>query len=102
MELTNSFWGRQGRIGRVTSGPWAGRLLFVYPDTMIEWWTLVVDPPPVAGVPGDMYFKGNDEVASLLDEWGVEWLPRDSDEVELERARFGWRPLRGGVEWLPS
>lgn len=48
-----------------------------------------------------MYFKGNDEVASLLDEWGVEWLPRDAEEFELERRRFGWRPLLGGVDWLP-
>ena len=100
MELTNGFWGDQGRLGGVTSGPWVGRLLFVYPDTGAEWWTFVLDPPAVDGVPGDMYFRGNDEVGSLLEQWRVEWLPRDADEVELERVRFGWRPLRGGVDWL--
>jgi hypothetical protein len=98
----SAFWGDQGRIGLIRSGEWAGRLLFVYPDTMQDWWTLVVDPSPSVGVAGDYYTPGTAYVLSLLEEWDVDWMPLDEDESVFERERFGWRPLSGESDWLDA
>lgn len=103
MELTSAFWGAQGRVGRIQAGPWVGRFVFAYPDPLDEWWTVVIDPPPVEGVPGDDYYKGNDVIVEVNAAWNIQWLPRGAEEEQIEREHFGWRPLRSrGVDWLPS
>lgn len=94
------FWGSQGRLGNIQSGPWAGSLLFAYPDTLPEWWTFVVDPSPYPGLPGDHYEVGTEKILEQFDEWKVEWIPRGPEESIVERERFGWRPLVGPVDWL--
>jgi hypothetical protein len=98
--LTLAFWGSQGRIGIAQSGPWTGRYVFVYPDTLEQWWTFVVAPSPNPNSPGENYVSSNDEIIELLMEWGVEWIPLGEGETQIERKYFGWRPLAGPVEWL--
>jgi hypothetical protein len=100
--VTLAFWGSQGRIGTIRLGEWAGRVIFAYPDTLPEWWTIIVDPPPHAGEPGDIYLHDTREVIATFDhEWAVEWLTPGPEEAEIERTRlYGWRPLRGPVDWL--
>lgn len=101
--ITLEFWGSQGRIGEITRGPLAGSILFAYPDSLVEWWTFVIDPSPTPGQPGDLYVQGNDEALRLLDnEWSVLWMSVDEEEAKIESQRFGWRPLRGPVAWLRS
>ena len=103
MELRLSFWGEHGRVGVAGAGPWAGRYVFAYPDTLPQWWTVVVDPSPMDGVPGDMYFEGNNVMVETDAEWQIDWLPPGNDEERAEREHFGWRPLRGGaVDWMPD
>ena len=89
-------------MGTISRGEWAGRLIFAYPDTLPEWWTVIVEPPPTPGSPGDLYLHGTREVLETFDkEWDVEWMPLGPEEAEIERTHFyAWRPLRGGVDWL--
>ena len=97
--MNPSFWGSQGRIARLTAGPWSGRFAFVYPDTREPWWTVVIDPGPVPGVPGDMYIDNTSYIEKIIDEWGFVWVALGKEEFELEREHFGWRPLQG-KSWL--
>lgn len=95
MDGSVNFWGTQGRVGFARSGPWSGRFVFVYPDTLPEWWTVVVSPSPTPGVPGDMYLEGNAEVSHLFTQWNIDWLPPGTEEEQrIETEEFGWRPLR--------
>lgn len=87
------FWSPHGRIARAQAGPWAGRLVFLAPDSRSPWWLVVIDPPPVDGVSGDYYADEEGLADRLTQEWALDWLPRGEEEAELERARFGWRPL---------
>ncbi len=101
MDVSLSFWGSQGRIGKIRSGPWSGRSVFIYPDSMPEWWTLVIFPSPYTGAPGDMYFNGTESVSEMIDEWDVDWLEAGSpEEIEIEKREIGWRPLGSSNEWL--
>lgn len=98
---TLEFWGSQGRVGRVGAGEWSGKWVFAYPDTLPGWWTVVVDPSPLPGVPGDIYLHGTEDVLDKFDrEWAIEWMSSGPDEIEAERIHFGWRPLLGPVDWL--
>ena len=40
MIYTLSFWGSQGRLGVIGAGELAGRHIFVFPDTLPDWWTM--------------------------------------------------------------
>lgn len=95
---SESFWGSQGRIARITRGEFQGCFAFVYPDTEPHWWTIVVDPSPYPDAPYEMYFDGTDELLYFVREWGLDWLPRQDDE-EIEKHHFGWRPL-SGHSWI--
>lgn len=94
MTAETPFWGGQGRLAWIRRGPYEGRLAFVYPDSAPEWWTLVIDPGPVEGVPGDLYIDDTEYLFLLFVQWQFEWIDKD-DDVDLERERFGWRPLQG-------
>jgi hypothetical protein len=101
MDVSRSFWGAQGRIGRIRRGEWAGRWIFVYPDTLEGWWTFVVHPSPQPRVPGDFYIPTTEDMAVILDGFDVEWMPKDDEESKIEFEHFRWRPLRGlGGHWL--
>ena len=100
IELSKEFWGEQGRVALLTRGEFAGRYIFVYPETVDSWWTAYVSPSFEIDAPGELYIEGTDELDRLNSEWGFEWLDRDDHEVALERERFGLRPLVGPRSWL--
>lgn len=102
MIYTLSFWGSQGRLGVIGAGELAGRHIFVYPDTIPEWWTMVIEPSPYPDRDGEDHTCGADLVASLLDPLEIDWLERDAREAEIERHLFGRRPLLDAVDWLPE
>lgn len=89
-----------GRLAHITQGPWAGRLLFLYPDSREPWWTYVVDPSPLTDASGDFYANERDLPARLTAEWGLRWIPRSPQERELESNRFDWRRSLTGTSWL--
>lgn len=98
MKFEHSFWGDQGRVARLTSGPYSGHYAFIYPDSRPEWWAIVIDPSPYPDAPLEFYLEGNAELESLILPWNPHWLPIDSDSA-VERTHFGQRPLRG-VSWI--
>lgn len=100
MNFTLSFWGSQGRIGRITAGELTGRYIFVYPDTLPDWWTLIVEPSPYTYRDGEDYTHGYDLLESLLMPMKIQWLNHDESEVAIEREHFRRRPLLGPVDWL--
>lgn len=104
MNQTSGFWGSQGRVGRITSGELSGRSIFMYPDTLPGWWTMVIEPSPYPDRSGEDYTWGADQVDALIDPLGVEWMALDDGEREIERRVFGRRPLVGmrAPEWLPA
>lgn len=95
---TATFWAG-GRMAWIRRGPWEGRLLFIYPDAVKPWWTFVVDPSLTPDAPGDHYAEEEDLPVRLVEEWGLEWIPRSDDEHELEVERFNWRRLLRGPSW---
>lgn len=94
-------WWADGRMAIIGAGPYAGRLIFMAPDTVEPWWIFVINPPPIDGVPGDNYADEADLPLRLSVQWKLRWIDRSDDEAELERSRFGWRPLRG-TSWCPA
>lgn len=99
--LDRSFWGEQGRVASITEGEYAGRVMFMYPESPDGWWTVFVEPRPDDENAIDIYVCEPDLPVTLTAEWGLEWVPVGSDE-ELEREHFGWRPLRPGPSWLDA
>ncbi|WP_157155353.1 hypothetical protein [Diaminobutyricimonas sp. LJ205] len=95
------FWGEQGRVARIQAGPHRGGFIFIYPDTAEPWWTIVIDPSPVEGAPGDLYIDDTGELDYMVKDWDLFWVPRDEDD-EIEREHFGWRPLRGPGPWITA
>ncbi len=102
MIYTLSFWGSQGRLGMIGAGELAGRHIFVFPDTLPDWWTIVIQPSPYEHPAGDYYVPGASAVAGFLDPFEIAWMERDAREVEMERQLIGWRPLLDAVDWLPE
>ncbi len=100
MEYTLQFWGSQGRVGVITAGELSGRNIFVYPDTLEDWWTIVVEPSPYVGRSGEDHTHGSFQAAAILDPLAIEWLPQGEAEAQVEREFFGRRPLLGPVSWL--
>jgi len=88
---TVEFWGDRGRVAKIHSGPWAGRFLFAYPETVDGWWTLVVDPSFRRDAPGDLYIDDADYLVELESEGQFEWLPLGAEEAQTEREHFDWR-----------
>lgn len=88
-------WWDDGRMAWIGAGPYAGRLIFMTPDTIEPWWIFIIDPPPLDGVPGDNYADEAELPSRLSEDWKLNWIDRSDAEAELERNRFGWRPLRG-------
>ncbi len=93
------FWGSQGRVGRIRRGDLQGRHVFVYPDTVEPWWTVVVETSPEASVPDDRYISNTEHFVQFMLEWDVAWLPIGKQELQLESALFGWRPLSNRPSW---
>lgn len=85
------FWGLYGRVARIRSGPWAGGMLFAYPDSAPGWWTIVVDPSPTPCQSGELYIDDAEYLAKLEREGEFEWLPLNEEEWELEQKHFDWR-----------
>lgn len=90
--LDTTFWGEQGRVGVAHAGTYADRYVFAYPDTIPGWWAVFVEARDVDPAPIDIYFQGDEDLHSLISEWGVEWLPQESDS-HIEAQHFGMRPL---------
>lgn len=88
---TAEFWGDRGRVAKIHAGPWAGRMLFAYPERVPGWWTIVVDPSPNPDVPGDLYIDDAEYLAELEQEGRFEWLPLDEEPWQLEIDHFDWR-----------
>lgn len=88
---TAEFWGDYGRVAKIHKGPWAGRFLFAYPDTVEGWWTIVVDPGFNPGTPGDLYIDDADFLADLERDGEFDWLPLGDAEKQIEQDHFDWR-----------
>lgn len=92
MQIESDLWA-QGRIARITTAPWEGRLLFLILDTAPGWWIGVLSPPAIPDTPRDFYADEPDLPARLEAEGGLEWYARGPEEEALEAAEFGWRPF---------
>lgn len=88
---TREFWGDRGRVARIHAGPWAGRMLFAYPESVPGWWTIVVDPGPNPNAPGDLYIDDAEYLAALEEKGHFEWLALGDEEWQLEKDHFDWR-----------
>ncbi|TFC63060.1 hypothetical protein [Cryobacterium sp. TMB1-7] len=88
---TAEFWGDYGRVAKIHAGPWAGRFLFAYPETVEGWWTIVVDPSFNSGAPGDLYIDDVNFLADLERDGEFEWLALGDAEKRFEQDHFGWR-----------
>lgn len=94
-------WPHLGRLGQCTLGPRAGQHLLLVCENVDEFWTLYFTPGFDNAV-DDEYLQGNLLMASLLDEWGVEWVPVEAD-AEMETRLFGlrkdWPAMRKPPKW---
>lgn len=81
-------WGASGRLAHVMDGPFAGRLVLVWPEGDRFWFAL---DRPVEGQ-SDVRFVGAQEAAELTVQWALEWIPKTRQEARLEARQFGIRP----------
>lgn len=98
--MNREFWGEAGRVGRIGAGAHTGAYIFAYPDTLPQWWTLVIEPSPYPDRPGEDYVFGDHVLSDIIDSLQVNWLEPGPSEVALEQSIFQRRPLRSGASWL--
>ena len=93
MWLGEEFWGLQGRVARITAGPWAGRYAYIYPEFVDDWWVMVISPSPSPTAPGDVFIDDGSYLEDRARDWPFEWVPLGPEEEALEKLHFGRRPL---------
>jgi hypothetical protein len=85
-----TFWEPAGRIGVITQGEYANRLILLYSEPTPGHWTEVVSSLRDEG-PLDAYILADEYAANVLEEYDVVWLARSNEEADLEDKVFGWR-----------
>ncbi len=89
-------WPTGGRVGRVRRGSGEGCYLLLWPEERPEWWTFYLVPEAADGSI-DGYIDGDEDMAAVLRDWGVEWLaPEDDERVAHEHFPVREDLLRGG------
>lgn len=90
-------WPARGRVGVSRAKATEGQHVFVVTDSADEHWIVLCEYPAerfsVFGIPasGDNYPTADEDVAQLLRDWAVEWLPPGPSEEEIEQRVFDIR-----------